>query len=124
MSGCSTRRLPKAARCAVWCVACVTAWRIPAAAPITQSSRVWFTISMMVATPRPSSPTMRAQAASNSTSLEALERLPSLLLRRWMWKRLRVPSGSQRGRRKHESPRSACARTRKASHIGAEQNHL
>src|SRR5947199_6478 len=91
---------------------------------MTQSRRVWFTISMMVGTPRPSSPTIRAQARSNSTSLEALERLPSLSFRRWMWKRFRVPSGRKRGRRKHESPCSACARTRKASHMGAEQNHL
>ena len=41
-----------------------------------------------------------------------------------MWKRLRVPSGRQRGSRKQESPRSVCASTRNASHIGAEQNHL
>ena len=94
------------------------------AAPITQSSRVWLTISMIVGTPRPSSPTMRAQAPRNSTSLEALERLPSLSLSRWMWKALRSPSGVQRGIRKQEMPDSVWARTRKASHIGAEQNHL
>ena len=41
-----------------------------------------------------------------------------------MWKRLRVPSGSTRGIRKQERPPSACASTRNASHIGAEQNHL
>ena len=41
-----------------------------------------------------------------------------------MWKRLRSPSGVKRGSRKHERPPSACARTRNASHIGAEQNHL
>ena len=41
-----------------------------------------------------------------------------------MWNRLRVPSGSTRGTRKHDSPSGACARTRKASHIGAEQNHF
>src|SRR6185312_2290187 len=34
------------------------------------------------------------------------------------------PVGLQRGMKKHESPFSACARTRKASHIGAEMNHL
>ena len=89
-----------------------------------QSRRVWLTISMIVWTPRPSSPTMRAQAPRNSTSLEALERLPSLSLSRWMWKRLRSPSGVKRGSRKHEIPDSVWARTRKASHIGAEQNHL
>ncbi len=97
---------------------------MPAAAPSTQSSRVWLTISMIVGTPRPSSPTSRAQAPSNSISLEALERLPSLSLSRWIWKRLRSPSGVQRGTRKQESPPSVCASTRKTSHIGAEQNHL
>ena len=107
-----------------WWIACATPARIPAAAPIAQSSRVWLTISMIVGTPRPSSPTSRAQAPRNSTSLEALERLPSLSLSRWMWKRLRSPSGVKRGSRKQESPPSACARTRNASHIGAEQNHL
>ena len=65
----------------------------PAVEPSTQSSRVWLTISMIVGTPRPSSPTSRAQAPSNSTSLDALERLPSLSFRRWRWKRLRVAVG-------------------------------
>ena len=37
---------------------------------------------------------------------------------------LREPSGSTRGRKKHESPAGACASTRKASHIGADMNHL
>jgi hypothetical protein len=97
---------------------------MPDAEPITQSRRVCVTISMMVGTPRPSSPSMRAQAPSNSTSLDAFDRLPSLSFRRWSRKPLRVPSGRQRGSRKHDSPRSVCARTRNASHIGAEQNHL
>ncbi len=34
------------------------------------------------------------------------------------------PSGLKRGSRKHVSPALACASTRKASHIGAEKNHL
>ena len=79
---------------------------------------------MIVGTPRPSSPTIRAQAPRNSTSLEALERLPSLSLSRWMWIALRSPSGVKRGMKKQESPPSAWARTRNASHIGAEKNHL
>jgi hypothetical protein len=79
---------------------------------------------MIVGTPRPSSPTICAQAPLNSTSLEALERFPSLSLSRSMWKALRSPSGVQRGIRKQEMPESVWARTRKASHIGAEQNHL
>jgi len=53
-----------------------------------------------------------------------LERLPSLSLSRWIWIRLRSPSGVNRGSKKHESPPSAWARTRKASHIGADMNHL
>ena len=97
---------------------------MPVAEPSTQSSRVWLTISMIVGTPAPSSPTSQAEAASNSTSLEAFERLPSLSFSRWMRKRLRSPSGVQRGKRKQERPPSAWASTRKASHIGADMNHL
>ena len=73
------------------------ACRIPAAEPSTQSSRVWTTISTIVRTPRPSSPTSRAHAPSSSISLDAFERSPSLSFSRWMRKPLRVPSGSTRG---------------------------
>ena len=124
ISGWSASSLPKAARWAVCQVACSTAWRIPLALPATQSRRVWLTMPMIVGTPRPSSPTIWAQAPRNSTSLLALDRLPSLSLRRWMWTRLRSPSGVKRGSRKHDSPPSAWARTRKTSHMGAEKNHL
>ena len=62
--------------------------------------------------------------SSNSTSLEAFERLPSLFFSRCRKKWLRVPSGVQRGSRKHDKPPGAWASTRNASHIGAEQNHL
>ena len=55
---------------------------------------------------------------------EALAWLPSLSLRRCRNIRLRVPSGSTRGRKKHDSPPGAWASTRKTSHIGAEVNHL
>ena len=108
----------------MWWIAVATPARIPAAAPRQQSRRVWLTISMIVGTPRPSSPTIRAQVPRNSTSLEAFERLPSLSLSRWIWIGLRSPSGVKRGIRKQESPPSAWARTRKASHIGADMNHL
>ena len=124
ISGCSLSRRPNALRWAVWCVACATACRISEAEPMTQSSRVWLTISMIVLTPFPSSPTIHAMASSSSISLDALERLPSLSLSRWMWKALRLPSGSTLGSKKHDRPAGACARTRNASHIGAEQNHL
>ncbi len=91
---------------------------------MTQSRRVWPTISMIVGTPRPGSPTSRAQAPCSSISLEALERLPSLSFRRWRWKALRVPSGRIRGSAKQPMPSSVWASTRNRSHIGAEQNHL
>ena len=55
---------------------------------------------------------------------EALDRLPSLSLSRWSRIGLRVPSGSTRGTRKHDSPPGAWARVRKKSDIGAEVNHL
>ncbi|GDY61904.1 hypothetical protein SAV14893_012970 [Streptomyces avermitilis] len=112
-----------------WWIACATACRISDADPRTQSSRVAATISMIVRTPRPSSPTRRAQVPSNSTSLDALDRLPSLSLSRWTRNTLRVPSSSTRGTRKQVRPppsvaEAACASTRNPSDIGAEQNHL
>ena len=56
--------------------------RIRPAEATAQSSRVNCTICRMVRMPAPSSPTRQANASVNSTSLEALERLPSLSLRR------------------------------------------
>ena len=97
---------------------------MPAALPTTQSSRVIATIEMIVRTPRPSSPTSQPTVPSSSGSDEALLRLPSLSLSRWMRNGLRVPSGSTRGTRKQERPPGACARTRNRSHIGALVNHL
>ncbi len=124
ISGWSTRRAPNALRCRAWWPASTSVLRISAADIITQSRRVQLTISMMVFTPCPSGPTSQATVPSNSGSEEALERLPSLSLRRWMRKVLRVPSGSTRGTRKQDSPPGAWASTRKTSHIGAEVNHL
>ncbi len=121
-------RAPKAERCSVWCTACVSACRICAAEPSTQSSRVAATIPMMVRTPRPSSPTRRAHVPSNSTSPDAFDRLPSLSFSRWIANTLCVPSSSTRGTRKQVRPSfpegDACASTRNPSDIGAEQNHL
>ena len=94
------------------------------AEPSVQSSRVRLTISMIVGTPRPSSPTSHAVAPSYSTSLDALALLPSLSLSRCNSIRLRVPSGRSRGRKKQDSPPGACASTRNMSHIGADVNHL
>ncbi len=93
------------------------ACRICAALPSTQSSRVALTISMIVAMPRPGSPTSQASAPSYSTSAEALDRLPSLSLSRWMRMALRLPSGSTRGSRKQDRPSGAWASTRNRSHM-------
>ncbi len=98
--------------------------RICAAEPSMQSSRVSITISMMVATPRPSPPTRCAHAPQNSTSLEALAQSPSLSFSRIRRKSLRRPQGSRRGIRKQLRPPGACASTSQPSDIGAEKNHL
>ena len=97
---------------------------MPAALPMTQSSLVALTIAMIVATPRPGSPTCQASAPSNSISAEALDLLPSLSLSRCRRIPLRVPSGSTRGSRKQVSPAGPWASVRNRSHMGAEQNHL
>jgi hypothetical protein len=89
-----------------------------------QSKRVMATISMMVRTPRPSSPTIQASAPRSSVSLEALDTLPILRFRRSTCIGFLVPSGRQRGSRKQLRPPGACASTRKASHIGAETKYL
>ena len=124
MSGCSATALPKVVRWAAWWAAAVTPWRMPAAAPMRQSRRVMLTISMMVRTPRPSSPTRQAWAWWYSTSDEALDLLPSLSFSRMSRSGLSVPSGRTRGTRKQVRPPGACARVRNTSDIGAEVNHL
>ena len=55
------------------------------------------TISMIVRTPRPGSPTSQPTASWYSTSLLALEWLPSLFFRRCRAMLLREPSGRIRG---------------------------
>ncbi len=124
ISGCSASTRPNAERWAAWCVACATAWRMSALDPSTQSSRVAATISTIVRTPRPSSPSRRARVPSSSISAEALDRLPSLSFSRCSRRTLREPSGSTRGTTKQVSPPGAWASMRKTSLIGAEQNHL
>jgi hypothetical protein len=122
--GWSARCAPNALRCAAWWAAWAAPARIPVAAEMTQSSRVMLTISMIVVTPRPSSPTSQATASSYSTSAEALDRLPSLSLSRCRRMPLRVPSGKTRGSRKHDRPPGAWASTMNRSPMGAEVNHL
>ena len=113
IAGCSASSLPKALRWRAWCTAWATPQRIEVAEPIRQSSRVWLTMRMIVATPRPSSPTRRPRTPWNSTSLEGSERVPSLSLRRWMRKPGSLPSI-----RKQDSPPGAWASVRKMSHGG------
>jgi hypothetical protein len=112
ISGWSIRYAPKALRCCTWWMAMASPCRMLVALPSAQSSRVMLTISMMVGTPRPSSPTSQTVAPSYSISLEALAWLPSLFFSRWMNIRLRLPSGNTLGRKKQLSPPGACARTR------------
>ena len=83
-----------------------------------------FTISMMVRTPRPSSPTSQASASSYSTSADALDLLPSLSFSRCRCIPFLVPSGRTLGSRKQDSPPGAWASTMNKSPIGAEVNHL
>ena len=55
---------------------------------------------------------------------EPLERLPSLSLSRSILIRLTDTSLEKRGMKKQDSPPLAWASTRKASHMGADKNHL
>ena len=113
ISGWSASSFPNALRWRAWCTACASPQRIPADEPIRQSSRVWLTIRMIVATPRPSSPTSRPRTPWNSTSLDGSERVPSLSFRRW----IRKP-GSRPSIRKQDRPAGVCASVRKASQGG------
>ena len=62
-----------------------------------QSRRVWLTISMMVRTPRPSSPTSWPTTPASSISLEAFDRSPSLSFSRWIRIGLRPAVGPPAG---------------------------
>ena len=74
---------------------------------------------MIVATPRPSSPSRRAAArAELDLGLDGSERVPSLSLRRWN----SIPG--PRSSTKQDRPAGAWASTRNTSHGGYEQNHL
>ncbi len=77
----------------MWCSAWLSAMRDWPAEAMAQSSRVRFTISMMVRTPAPSAPTRSAQAPWNSTSEEAFDLLPSLSFSRWKRIAFCEPSG-------------------------------
>ena len=124
INGWSISSAPKAERRRQWWITWDRAMRIPALEPIMQSKRVMATISMMVRTPSPSSPTRQASAPRSSVSHDALETLPIFFFRRWICIGFLDPSGRQRGSRKQVRPAAVCARVRKPSHIGAETKNL
>ena len=125
ISGWSIRYAPNAFRCWAWWMARVSPLRMLVALPSVQSSRVRLTISMMVGTPRPSSPTSHAIAPSYSISLEALPWLPSLFFSRCTNIRLRLPSGRIRGSMKAAQPAGRLGEHQEdVAHRRAEVNHL
>ena len=79
---------------------------------------------MIVATPRPGSPSRRARAPRYSISAEAFERLPHFSLSRSSAIAFGAPPSSLRGTKKQESRPSSFASVKKASERGTEQNHL
>ena len=83
-------------------------------APITQSRRVWPTISMIVGTPRPGSPTIRAQAPSELDLAGGVGAVAELVLEPLdVEARCASPSGRiSAAAAKHERPSSVWARTR------------
>ena len=97
---------------------------MPVLDPSMQSTRFSATMSLIVRTPLPASPTIQASAPRSSSSHEAFETLPILRYRRCMWSAFFDLSGRQRGIRKQLKPRSVWANVRKASHIGAETKNL
>ena len=124
ISACSSSRLPNALRWRAWWIAWFSPARIIPATPTTMSKRVWCAISIRVGMPRPGSPTSQAQVSRYSISDDAFERFPHLSLRRWMRNGLRVASGRERGTKKQVTPSARRASVKKASLMGAEQNHL
>ena len=119
MSGWSISSFPNAERCAAWWVAYPTARRMFVVVPITQSSRVWPTISMIVGTPRPGSPT-RCASAVELDLRGGVGAVAELLLQPLdLEAGVALAVGQDAGQR--VIPSGAWARTRKRSHIGAER---
>ena len=73
------------------------------------------------ALPRRSAKRRRARTRPRRTHWSGCRACPSAACNR---SALRLPSGRKRGSRKQVSPPGACASTRKASHMGADMNHL
>ena len=104
ISGWSTSGVPNALRWRTWSTASVSARASAPPSPARSRAGSSATISMMVA----HAPALLADPPADRAVVfdlgEALDRLPSLSLSRWMWMPLRVPSGSIRGTRKQVQP--------------------
>ena len=103
----------------------MSARRIREVEPSTQSSRVAATISMMVRTPRPSSPSRWRQGAVELELARGVGAVAELVLEPYDVEPVAAAVGQHP--RHHEAghrPSSACASTRNTSFIGAEVNHL
>ena len=124
MSGLSASRPPNAARRLTCQEASATARRIRDADPRTQSSRVAATISMIVGTPRPSSPRRRARRAPELQLRGCVRAVAELVLEPLDGERVARAIGQHAGNDEAGQPVGACARTRKTSFIGADVNHL
>ena len=99
--------------------------RIPPAAPSTQSRRVWLTISMIVGTPRPGSPTMPRPRAVELDLARRVRAVAELVLEALDAEaRCACRRAGRAAAAKHERPSSVCASTRNTSHIGARAEPL
>ena len=124
-AACRSSSEPKAERCAACQVASLTARRISEVEPSTQSSRVAATISMMVRTPRPSSPSRCATRAVELQLRRRVGPVAQLVLEAYDVEAVaRRRPAAPAAPRSSVTPPSACASTRKTSFIGAEVNHL
>ena len=124
MIGWATSGLPKTLRPRVWCTASASEARMMPDEASAQSSRVRVTMSRMVRMPASGVPSRKPNVSENSTSEEALERLPILSFRRWKRRPLLEPSSSRRGTRKQPTPSRVWASMTNPSLIGADMNHL
>ena len=98
--------------------------RIVAVEPSTQSSRVAPTMSMMVRTPRPSSPSRAAPRAVELDLARGVGAVAELVLEALQRERVARAVVERAGHDEAGEAAGAWASTRKTSLIGAEQNHL
>jgi hypothetical protein len=117
-------RLPNAERCVQWCTACAQRLAHHPRGSAPGPSRVWFTISMIVGTPRPSSPTMLRPGLVVLDLARRVGAIAELVLEPLDAEVVARAVGAEARHEEAAQPASVCARVRNASDIGAEQNHL